>query len=240
MIEFLINNAVLVTVGIVIIIMAIIGYFAENSELGKKVMKPAKKEKIPKTTQKQQKPQTFEDAMGQLDKNATLATISENAMNKTNNINEGIMEQPTTNDAWSSNVDTNIEKPQEVVENNPDEWLNAPIDLVESSENTVEQTNDYLYDLPTNDSLAEVSIKELPTNDEYDGIEVLDVSDDYEDIEVLDVVKQTDDNLQTNSVEDTLVQLDNSNDYLEEVSTNDELDNNENSENTNESDDIWK
>lgn len=47
MVEFVTNNAILLIIGGIILIMALIGYFAENSELGKKVMqaKPKKKEK---------------------------------------------------------------------------------------------------------------------------------------------------------------------------------------------------
>jgi len=246
MIEFLINNIAWVVLIVIIVIMAIVGYFAENSELGKKIMKPSKKESKPKQTAKQAKPQTFEEALEKIDKNATLASaVNGDTSAQENIMNDGITESLVIDDAWSNNVDTNEEQPKEVVETDPDEWLNAPIDLTQKSEETV--ASDYLYDLP------EVSIEELPDSDKFDNIEVLDVSDDFEDIEVLNVVENAhniqNENLEEkNPVEDELGQFSNSNDFVAEEQSEEAINEqapqvieaNEMSENTSESDDIWK
>jgi len=245
MIEFLLNNAIWIIV-VIIFLMAIIGYYAENSELGKKIMKP--KEKKAKVEKKPEKPQTFEEAIKQIDKNEGIASVIGKEAEKTqasleSKKNEDISEV-AADDAWSNNVDTDAEKPQEVVQANPDEWLNAPVSLSTPVENkkissdSEEIKEDSLYDLPNNDEISEVDIMELP-NEEYTNIEVLDVSDEFEDVEVLDVKE---DETETNNflddfenpVEETLAQLDNSNE--EDSQKNIE----ETSEKTSESEDIWK
>ena len=62
MADFLASNIIWIIVGAVVLIMAIIGYFAENSELGKKVLGPRLNTK-PKKNKKQKKlgPQVAEE-----------------------------------------------------------------------------------------------------------------------------------------------------------------------------------
>ena len=186
MVEFLVDNTIWVIVGAIVLVMALIGYFAENSELGKKVMQP-KKPKAPKTqkTKEPKKPQTIEEAKELLDKNAGLAT----AVSDAGSLNQDALNQPegdipgvldlNSDDAWSNNVNTDASMPTEVVQSSTDEWLNGPM---------AQADGDALFNMPGSGGLSEVQVESLPTGN-YSNVEVLDFDlneNDYNNIEVLD------------------------------------------------------
>lgn len=254
MIDFLANNIVWIIIGAIILVMAIIGYFAENSELGKKVMGT----KEPKKTDKKKKlkPQPAEEIKPTMNNmgiaSAAYATQPEQEQVNNNLTMENIetvgeVETPS-DDAWTNNVDTNEEKPTEVVEANPNEWLNAPIDFTSSNEEvletpeqttqvetpTIEGSEDALYTMPgTSDVLPEVSDNTLPKED-FSNVEVLNINEndknnDFSNVEVLEI-----DESEENPVEKALAQFSVDNEALPEanISVSEVSDTN--------AEDIWK
>lgn len=250
MIEFLSNNIVWVIVVGIVLIMAIIGYFAENSELGKKVMEigdGTKKAKKPKKAKMQEplQTQTFEEVRQNIDPNAGIASaISGDTEILNNNIimdnieTIGEVETPA-NDAWTNNVDTNIENSQEVVETSPNEWLNAPVDLsIDANETTdsgmenlqansyplesptLEGSEDALFNMPeTGKVLPEVAVDELP-NEDFSNIEVLDIEKsegNFDDVEILNTEEND-----YNPVEQALAKFGTANSTIEIPSVNNE------------------
>ncbi len=249
MADFLASNIIWIIVGAVVLIMAIIGYFAENSELGKKVLGPRLNTK-PKKNKKQKKlgPQVAEEIAPEepvglnaaVENPASLDTMTISAPSPEI---IGEVEPPVSDDAWTNNIDTNIEKPTEVVEANPNEWLDGPIELstetTEPAENieqpTIEGSEDALFTMPgTSDILPEVPVETLPETP-ISEVEILEIDkDDFDDVEIL----STDDDI--NPVEQTLANFDsnaNNTALVEPLNENNEI-----AEPASETaaDDIWK
>ena len=222
MADFLASNIIWVIVGAVILIMAIIGYFAENSELGKKVLGPKLNAKPKQKKNKKQKNSDLPVAetpapADNMALNATVETkenLDPMTLSAPNPEVIGEVEPNISDDAWTNNVDTNVEKPTEVVEANPNEWLDGPIELsnemAEPVENTepetpsIEGSEDALFTMPgTSDILPEVPLDTLPETP-ISEVEILEIDDnnDFDNIEIL----TTDDEI--NPVEQTLANFD--------------------------------
>lgn len=248
MVDVLANNIIWVIVGAVILIMAIIGYFAENSELGKKVLGPkvSKNSKQKENKKKaNEQPQVLETPKPEqpVDVNNTLnsMTISAPSPEVIGEVGPAV-----SNDAWTNNVDTNVEKPMEVVEANPNEWLDGPIELstelqvteenIEPKQPTIEGSEDALFTMPgTSDILPEVPVETLPEKP-ISEVEILELEDDndFDNVEILN----TEDEI--NPVEQTLANFDSNNNNTVEIEAPDENNEKTNTASQPAADDIWK
>ena len=196
MIEFLADNAIWIIVVAIVLVMALIGYLSENSDLGKKVLNSKKKTK-PTKVKKEKKEKPALEPTPQIDPANTGLMSAVSEVNGEGNI-LGTTSNVPINDAWSTNVDTNAEVPSEVSEGTTDNWLNTPVNVANTEPEVLENTpnQDVLFDLPeatSNDSLPEVNVETLPNND-FSNVEILDVDDDdeykennFDDVEILKV-----------------------------------------------------
>ena len=157
--DFVINNYLWFVIGAVVLLMIIIGYFAEKTNFGK----------IPLNTRKEKKEKTVEDASSPVDTEAKELPIDETAINN-DILNSDSMQQIGIADAITQPESLNVsEEIKEPLADNamPEEDLNVPFgdQVVEEpkEDKTASEITENLPDIP---EVPEVSKEDSGMSDE--------------------------------------------------------------------------